>query len=80
LINCRDVVNEISDYLDGVMDETVKQELRDHLKKCHKCQVIVDTTRKTIEFYCDGKLFPLPDPVRERLHQTLRRKCCGESK
>ena len=51
MINCRDVVNEISSYLDGELDETVKQELRDHLKKCHDCKVIVDTTRKTIEFY-----------------------------
>lgn len=73
-------MNEISNYLDGELDETVKKELRDHLKKCHDCQVIVDSTRKTIEFYCDGKLFPLPDPVRERLHQTLRSKCQGQTK
>jgi hypothetical protein len=35
---------------------------------------VFDTTRKTIELYCDGKLFPLPDPVRSRLHAALHRK------
>jgi hypothetical protein len=36
--------------------------------------VVVDTTRKTIELYCDGELFPLPDPVRTRLHEVIRQK------
>jgi anti-sigma factor RsiW len=78
VIKCNDVFSEISNFLDGEMDESVKQELRDHLKKCHKCQVVVDTCQKTIELYCDGKLFPLPDPVRNRLHAALRRECQGQ--
>ena len=74
MIKCTDVFNEISDYLDGELDEAAKQDLREHLKKCHKCQVVVDTCRKTIELYCDGKLFPLPNTVRQRLHDALRAK------
>ncbi len=80
MINCKDVMKEISDYLDGELAEDVRQQLRGHLKKCHDCQVIVDTTRRTIELYCDGELFPLPDAVRDRLHEALRRKCQGQSK
>jgi anti-sigma factor RsiW len=80
LIKCNDVFNEISNFLDGEMDDAVKQELREHLKKCHKCQVVVDTCKKTIELYCDGELFPLPNPVRDRLHEVLRRKCQGDPK
>src|SRR2546428_159207 len=44
---------------------------------CHNCRVVLDTTRKTIELYCDGKLFPLPDVVRSRLHEALQRKWQG---
>jgi anti-sigma factor RsiW len=80
VIKCTDVFSEISDFLDGSLDEAAKQELREHLKKCHKCKVIVDTCQKTIELYCDGELFPLPQPVRERLHETLRRECQGHPK
>ncbi len=74
LLNCKDVFQEISTYLDGELDPDLRLTIEHHLKACKHCSVIVDTTRKTIELYCDGKLFPLPDPVRARLHEALRRK------
>lgn len=73
-MGCKDVMKEISNYLDGDLDEATKEYLRQHLKNCCNCRVVYDTTRKTIELYCDGKLFPLPDAVRDRLHQALRLK------
>jgi len=72
-------MQELSNYLDGEIDEALKQDLCAHLSKCHRCQVVVDTTRKTIELYCDGELFPLPDDVRDRLHEVIRRKCQQQS-
>jgi hypothetical protein len=35
---------------------------------------VFDSARKTIELYCDGRLFPLPLEVRDRLHRALRRR------
>jgi anti-sigma factor RsiW len=75
---CKKVFREISDYLDGDLDGDLRRSLEVHMKMCRHCQVVFDTTRKTIELYCDGKLFPLPDEVRERLHAALRRKCKKE--
>ncbi len=72
-IRCKEVIREISSYLDGELDAGLRQSLEAHLKMCHDCRVVFDTTRKTIELYCDGKLFPLPDLVRNRLHEALRR-------
>lgn len=74
LLNCKKAIHQISSYLDGELDEELKQALAVHLDKCHHCHVVLDTTRKTIELYCDGQLFPLPDDVRGRLHDALRRK------
>lgn len=74
-MKCKDVMQELSSYLDGNLDEALKQDLCAHLTRCNHCQVVFDTTRKTIELYCDGRLFPLPDGVRDRLHDALRRKC-----
>ena len=74
MLTCKGVIQEISNYLDGDLDGEFKRVLESHLKACHHCRVIVDTTRKTIELYCDGKLFPLPDAVRDRLHAVLRQK------
>ena len=72
-VKCRNAVNELSNYLDGELDEELKQTIQAHLGKCHHCHAVFDSTRKTIDLYCDGKLFPLPEDVRARLHDALRR-------
>jgi len=74
-MRCTKVMQELSNYLEGNLDETLKQELCAHLSGCNHCQVVYDTTRKTIELYCDGELYPLPTDVRNRLHDVIRRKC-----
>jgi anti-sigma factor RsiW len=73
-VNCKKAINQITGYLDGNLDEELKKVLAEHLDKCHHCHAVFDTTKKTIELYCDGKIFPLPDDVRTRLHEALRRK------
>lgn len=73
-MNCRKVIAELSNYLDGDLDADLKKDLEVHVLKCGHCRVVYDTTRKTIELYCDGKLFPLPSEVRARLHEAVRRR------
>lgn len=80
LSDCMNAIQEISRYLDGELEEDLKRSLLAHLEVCHNCRIVVDTTRKTIELYCDGKLFPLPDEVRSRLHEALRRKWSEKEK
>ena len=72
--DCKNCLHEISDYLDGLLDPELKRELEEHLIFCHRCKVVLDSTRKTIELYCDGKLFQLPGGVHERLHTALRQR------
>jgi anti-sigma factor RsiW len=74
VLTCKKAINEISSYLDGELDEELKHTLETHLIKCHHCHAVFDTTRKTIELYCDGRLFSLPEEVHTRLHKALKRK------
>jgi predicted anti-sigma-YlaC factor YlaD len=74
VLNCKKVLLEISNFLDGDLEEDLKRDIETHIRMCHHCKVVFDTTRKTIELYCDGKLFTLPEDVRARLHESLRRK------
>jgi hypothetical protein len=37
--------------------------------------VVCNTTRKTIEIYRDNDVYPLPEPIRDRLHQAIISKC-----
>lgn len=73
-MNCRGVIAELSSYFDDALDPQVAADLELHLQRCTKCRVIVDTTRKTIDIYCNAEPVPLPEDVRERLHKVLRER------
>ena len=73
-MNCKGVILEISNYIDGELDAPVKQELERHLQDCGDCKMVVDQTRLTVEIFCDSKPVELPTDVRARLHDALHRK------
>ncbi len=73
-MNCKGVIREISNYIDGDLDLAMKQELERHLEHCEDCQMVVDQTRLTVEVFCDSQPVELPGDVKSRLHDALRRK------
>ncbi len=73
-MNCRDVIIEVSSYLDGDLTPEALAELKRHLDRCLDCRVIVDTVRKTIDIYCQAEPIPLPEDVRTRLHEALAKR------
>jgi predicted anti-sigma-YlaC factor YlaD len=70
-VNCKKVILELSSYLDGVLDSTMRTDLELHLSRCTDCRLVVDTCRKTIQIICNSEPVPLPEDVRSRLHTTL---------
>ena len=70
-MNCKGLIREISAYLDGELGPELLGDIERHLERCKDCRLIVDTTRKTIEIYYSTQPLPLPNDVRERLHQAL---------
>ena len=70
-MRCRQVVDKISEYLDGELDPELVREMERHMEHCDDCRLVVDTTRKTVEIFCRTDPAPLPDDVRERLNQMF---------
>ena len=70
-MKCKDLIREISDYLDGALEPGVLAELERHLEHCDDCRLVVDTTRKTIQVFCNSEPAPLDTDTRERLHKAL---------
>ena len=70
-MNCKKVILELTDYLNGALDSTIRIELEQHLARCTDCRIVVDTTRKTIQIFCNSEPIPLPEDVRMRLHTAL---------
>jgi len=73
-VKCTKVWEEISDYLDSGIDPAIRAEIEQHLMKCEKCRVVVDTTKKTIDIFCNSEPAPLPEDARSRLRQALEKK------
>ena len=73
-MNCKGVIREISNYLDGELELSAKQELERHLEHCEDCRMTVDQTRLTVEIFCDEEAVELPADVKSVLHVALRTK------
>jgi anti-sigma factor RsiW len=73
-VNCKGVIRELSNYIDGELDPATKQELERHLSHCEDCTMILDQTKKSIEILCDSEPIPLPVGLHDRLHSALRDK------
>ena len=76
-MNCRNIVKELSNYLDEALDSTLKASIEKHLANCQDCKVVVDTTKQTIQIYCNSEPAPLPEDTRQRLRDALKRRLRG---
>lgn len=70
-MRCKNVVRELSSYLNGELEPGFMADLERHLKNCEDCRLVVDTTKKTIQIFCNAEPVPLPADMRDRLHQAL---------
>jgi predicted anti-sigma-YlaC factor YlaD len=73
-VNCKKIVNELSNYLDEGLDASLKASIEKHLEHCEDCRIVVDTTRQTIQIFCNSEPAPLPDDTRARLRDALRNR------
>jgi predicted anti-sigma-YlaC factor YlaD len=76
-VNCRNIVKELSNYLDEALDTTLKASIEKHLEHCEDCKVVVDTTKQTIQIYCNSEPAPLPEDTRQRLRDALKKRLRG---
>ena len=74
-MTCTEFLGKLDDYFDGKVDPEVLAEVQSHVKKCSHCEVVLDTTRKTISIYRENEVYEFPDALRERLHAAIMTKC-----
>lgn len=74
VITCQNLLESLSEYIDGSLSPDFCAEFERHLSECHNCQVVLDTTRKTIELYqvcISGDDECLPAEIKARLFKKL---------
>jgi anti-sigma factor RsiW len=65
---------EIGNYLEGEAAAEVRAQLEQHLAHCATCQIVVDSSRKTIQIVTDSGSFDLPVPVLKPMAREIMDK------
>ncbi len=71
MVKCERVLQELSDYIDEDVEPVLRRAIEDHLRGCHRCSVLVDSTRKMLRIVGDERVFEIPLGYSERLHSFL---------
>jgi anti-sigma factor RsiW len=74
-VTCKQFLSLLDDLIDGCVAAETRVELEQHLKACEHCEVIFNTTRKTIQIYRSHEIYELPTGLRDRLHAAIMARC-----
>jgi len=64
---CISIFKRLSEYIDGELDEKTYKEMRIHIKECIKCEVCLETLRRTVDLCRNMKIRGVPERLRELL-------------
>lgn len=71
-LQCKDLLGNLSEFIDGELDDEMCAQLKRHMAGCENCRVVYDTTTRTIYLYQQSaQETELPADVRGRLFNTL---------
>jgi anti-sigma factor RsiW len=71
MMDCKTVLANLSDYVDGEVSNEVRKALEEHIARCRRCRVVLDTTRRTLKIVLDAEPFEVPLAVSARLYTRL---------
>ena len=74
-MTCTEFLKILDDVIDESLAAETRIEIETHLKKCGHCEVVLNTTRQTIEIYRCHEIYELPVEVNERLHTRIMERC-----
>jgi anti-sigma factor RsiW len=73
-VNCKDVLDKLSDFVDEEAREELCREIEEHLARCRGCKIEVDTVQKTILLYSSNGPAEAPVRVSAALQSALARE------
>jgi hypothetical protein len=78
VVNCEQVWREISNYVDGDVDEALRAAMDEHFRGCKRCTSVLAGTRNVVELYGDERMLEVPAGFSRRLEKKLAQEARGE--
>lgn len=75
-MTCTDFLAKLTDFFDGTVPPELLEEVEHHIAECKHCEVVLDSTTKTINIYRNSELYDFPPELEQRLHTAIMARCC----
>jgi anti-sigma factor (TIGR02949 family) len=69
---CQELVEVVTDYLDGALTEGDRDRFETHLAECEDCRTYLDQIRRTVALVGRVDADALPDEIRDGLLAAFR--------
>jgi hypothetical protein len=79
MVNCEQVWREISNYLEGDVEASLRTAMEEHFRTCERCRSVVEGTRNVIRLYGDERMFELPAGFAGRMERRLAQNARASS-
>lgn len=73
VMQCEQVWEQISDYIDGEVDAGLRVTLDEHIQGCPRCTSVLEGTRNVLALYRDERLFKVPTGYSWRMRRRIAR-------
>lgn len=70
-VSCREVLREISNYIESDLDAGLRAMLERHFAECRHCTAVLNGARNVIVLSGDDRSFTLPPGFSQRLQKKL---------
>jgi len=71
-IACQDVWQEISNYIDGILDPELHARIAHHLSDCRPCTAVLEGAQNVIRLMGDERAFQVPVGFSQRLYNRVQ--------
>jgi hypothetical protein len=71
VVNCEQVWQEISNYLEDDVDPNLRVAMEAHFRECDRCRSVLEGTRNVIQLYGDERMIDVPLGFSYRLQRRL---------
>jgi len=78
-INCREVRNELANYMEDDISPGLRERIERHFLKCDGCFAIYDGLRKVIRLVNSAEIIELPQGFSVRLYRKIATSSDPES-
>jgi len=71
-LTCEQLLDHLSDYIDGNLSDELVEAAQEHLMTCHNCHVVLSSTQQTILLYREQqRAQAMSDERQNAIYNTL---------